>query len=145
MRSAPPRLVLPGALRRALAERARASYPREACGLLLGRADAAATTVVELHAGVNLARDAHARFELDPGDHLAAERRAAALGLAVVGAWHSHPDRAARPSEEDRAAALAGWCQVIVAVTAAGAGELRAWRPGGRGLDEMELVERAAE
>jgi len=140
-----PRLVLSEDLRRRLADWAGARYPREACGLLLGRVDGTRTVVVEALEAGNLAAEARARFELDPGDHLAAERRAEALGLAVVGAWHSHPDQPARPSEADRAAAVAGWCQVIVGVTAAGAGALGAWRPVGRRLDEMELVERTAE
>lgn len=136
-----PRLVLSAALRRQLADWAHARYPHEACGLLLGRVEAARTVVVEAREARNLAADARARFELDPAEHLAAERRAASLGLAVVGAWHSHPDQPARPSARDRAAALPGWCQVIVAVTGAGAGELRAWAGPEGGGAEIALEE----
>jgi proteasome lid subunit RPN8/RPN11 len=126
----------------ALTAWARAGYPSEACGLLVGRRDAAG---VEVERAV-LARNRHVerapeRYELDPLDHLAAEEAALAEGLAVVGVWHSHPDHAARPSERDRAAAFEGWSYVIVAVDAAGASAVRSWRlDGERRFVEEELL-----
>ncbi|HEX6885592.1 MAG TPA: M67 family metallopeptidase [Planctomycetota bacterium] len=137
------RLALPADLRRVLAAWASRRYPREACGLLLGHPGGACTTVVEVLEARNLAaEDGHERFELDPADHMAAEQRAETLGLAVVGAWHSHPDQPAHPSERDRAAALPGWCMVIVATDAAGGGELRAWRVDGSTRCELLLEDR---
>jgi proteasome lid subunit RPN8/RPN11 len=79
------------------------------------------------------------RFDLDPADHLAAEELARAVGLEVVGVWHSHPDHPAVPSEADRAQAWRGWSYPIVSVTAGRARELRSWRLAGQGFVEEEL------
>jgi proteasome lid subunit RPN8/RPN11 len=123
---------------------ARAAYPREGCGLLLGRASAGACRVVR----ATLTRNARAeergdRYEVDPADHLAAWKSAEAEGLEVVGAWHSHPDHEAIPSATDLAEAHEGLSYLIVAITKQGAGELRAWRlassPSGRRFVEEEL------
>jgi len=142
----PATLVLPAPLRDRLQTWASARYPREACGVLVGRRAGARVEVRHVRELTNIAPAARRdRFELDPGELVAAEDLARGAGLEVVGVWHSHPDQPARPSEADRAAAVAGWCQVIVGVTAAGAGALGAWHPVGRRLDEMELVERTAE
>lgn len=116
---------------------ARARSPREACGLLIGRRDGDGAVVAEVSEARNRSDDV-ARFVLDAVDHLAAEERASAHGLAVVGIWHSHPDGSARPSEEDRAAAWSGWSHVIVAVADERADELRSWRlVDGRLVEEL--------
>lgn len=80
------------------------------------------------------------RYEIDPVDHLAAETRARASALEVIGVWHSHPDRPAVPSESDRAAAWSGWSYLIVPVTAEGAGAPRAWRLVGARFREEALL-----
>jgi proteasome lid subunit RPN8/RPN11 len=67
-------------------------------------------------------------FELDPADHLAAEEEARALGLEVVGIWHSHPDQPPQPSRADEREAWHGWSFLIVAVDAHGLAELGSWR-----------------
>jgi proteasome lid subunit RPN8/RPN11 len=125
--SAPLVLVLPAARRAELETLSRARYPREACGLLLGRRSSAGTEVVEVREARNLAARSD-RFELDPTDHFAAEEAARALELEVVGLWHSHPDHPPVPSAADRAHREAAWSSVIVSVRADGATELRAWR-----------------
>jgi proteasome lid subunit RPN8/RPN11 len=70
-----------------------AAYPHEACGLLV---------IVGKKVRVRLCRNINPeprqRFTLAPEDYAAA----ADLG-ELVGAWHTHPDRAAYPSEADRA------------------------------------------
>ena len=119
---------------------AREDYPREACGLLLGRADPEGTRVLHVRRArnrtVERARD---RFDLDPLDHLAAEDEARELGLAVVGVWHSHPDRPPRPSEADRAGAWSGWSHLIVAVDARSSCGVRSWRLVGDAFVEEEV------
>ena len=117
------------AVRSQLRSWARAAYPREGCGLLIGSRDAEGDRVVR----ATMARNVHAsergdRYEIDPADHLAAWKSADADGLDVVGAWHSHPDHAAVPSAKDLAEAHGGLSYLIVPVTRQGAGELRAWR-----------------
>jgi proteasome lid subunit RPN8/RPN11 len=136
---APQLVALPDAVRASLFESARRAYPREACGFLIGRRDAQRVDVVAVRDARNLDPEL-ARFRADPVDHLAAEERAAELGLAVVGTWHSHPDRPARPSESDRVAAGSGWTCVIVSVARGDVAELRAWRLAGEAFEEQRLV-----
>jgi proteasome lid subunit RPN8/RPN11 len=138
-------LRLPPELRARIERLAVASHPREACGLLLGHREAAGALVVEVHAARNLdASPAGERFDLDPADHLAAEQRARARGLEVVGIWHSHPDQPARPSELDRAQALGGWSYVIVSVAHDAALDVRSWRLEGTRFVEEAVPEREA-
>jgi proteasome lid subunit RPN8/RPN11 len=141
---APPRLQFTADLRRTLGGWAQRGHPREACGLLLGRWNLADAAIVEAVEARNAAADPRRRFELDPADHLAAELRARALGLEVVGVWHSHPDAPACPSALDRAAAWSGWIHVIVSVSTSGVSELRAWRLGTGEPIELELGESQA-
>jgi len=103
-------------------------YPREACGLLIGRAHAGGWSVAEVRRARNLepARTDD-RYVLDPEAFLAADRDARAAGLEIVGFWHSHPDSPAVPSETDRGAAWPGYAYVIVSVRRGRPREVRAW------------------
>lgn len=134
-------LELPLPLRSRLERWARARYPHEACGLLLGRRTQAGAVVVHASEARNLAGNrARWRYELDPADHLAAEERARGLDLEVVGIWHSHPDQPARPSETDRVQAWNGWSYVIVSLAAGASSELRSWHLAGERFEEEELL-----
>lgn len=121
---------------------ARDAYPREACGFLLGRRAGDQVEVVEVRAARNLvAAEAPRRFLVDPVDHLAAEDEARALGLELVGVWHSHPDEPARPSDLDRAGAQPGWSHAILSVDRVGATDLRSWKlVGGRFVEEFVRI-----
>lgn len=133
-------LALPQPLREQLAHWAHERYPREACGLLLGRREATRTTIVRALEARNLApRDVHDRFDLDPADHLAAEKLARESALEVAGIWHSHPDHPARPSTFDRQHAWHAWSYVIVSVLAGVPDELRAWCLEGERFVEQPL------
>lgn len=116
-------------MRAAIESAARAEYPREACGVLVGRV-AGGTAHVEraTRARNRAAGPTSDRFEVDPGHLVLAEDEARAEGLDVVGVWHSHPDRPATPSQADRDAAWGGWSYVIASVGPAGVRELRSWR-----------------
>ena len=134
-------LYLPDHSRAQLETMARAGYPLETCGLLLGlpRRDGCEVRRVAQARNLNQER-AHDRYELDPQDFLQIDESARAEGLEVVGVWHSHPDHPARPSETDRAAAWEGWSYVIVSVTSDGMTELRCWR-----LNSEQFVEEPIE
>ena len=109
---------------------AAAAYPDEGCGVLVGTLShgSAEIGVLEVTSGRNLRSDrARDRFELDPGDIVAAERSARQRGLDVVGFWHSHPDHPARPSQVDTGRAWPEYAYIIVATTATGAEDVRAW------------------
>lgn len=133
-------LHLPPPQRHQLEAWAQANYPREACGLLMGRSLPGGG---EVHA-VRLARNlnterAHDRYELDPEDFLATDREARELGLEILGVWHTHPDHPAVPSETDRAAAWPDWSYLILAVQAGGVAALRSWHLAGAQFVEEEV------
>ncbi len=129
-------------LRERLAELTVAEYPREACGLLVGREDGGVARVERVLGLRNLdAARARDRFVLDPDGHARVQEAARREGLDVVGVWHSHPDHPARPSETDRAAAWEGWSYLIASVSPGGVQELRSWRLRDGRFEEEEVVD----
>lgn len=133
-------LRLPADIRTELDALARAGYPDETCGLLLGQNDRNACRVLAQRPARNLNRErSRDRFELDPADYLAAEAAATASGRQLVGIWHSHPDHPARPSATDREMAWPGWSYVILAVNAGKVVDLRSWRLDGDEFSEEEV------
>ncbi len=121
---------------------ARAEYPHEACGLLIGREADGRTLVERIVSCRNLAVDRLAdRYVLDPDDFRAADEAARKEGLDIVGIWHTHPDHPARPSETDLEAAWPEYCYLIVSVTSAGVAEHRAWRLEDERFIEQEIEE----
>lgn len=106
-------IVVPRPLLKTICDLAEAAYPRECCGLLIGRDDGAATTVTRIAESANLADGpAHDRFEVDPQVRfdvmrelgLIADGGAAAVAPTaerIVGHFHSHPDHPAQPSQTD--------------------------------------------
>ena len=84
----------------AMVAHARADAPQESCGLLIGHAN----RIERVQRARNL-RASPTEYLVDPTDHFAAIRAARADGLAVVGAYHSHPDSTAVPSPKDVAEA----------------------------------------
>jgi proteasome lid subunit RPN8/RPN11/molybdopterin converting factor small subunit len=131
-------LLLPRSARQEIESQASSAYPRESCGLVLGRRDGEAGRAALVVAGANLS-GAPDRYELDPADFVRADRLARERGEEILGFWHSHPDHPARPSETDRAQAWEGWCYLIAAVTRAGPGDLRAWRLQDQRFQEEEI------
>jgi proteasome lid subunit RPN8/RPN11 len=122
---------------------AAAAYPDEGCGVMVGGFAGPDVTVVRVIPGRNLVTDrARDRYELDPGDILAAEREARRQGLDVVGFWHSHPDHPARPSRFDTERAWPEYAYAICSTTAEGTVDVRAWRLGEAGgeFEELELA-----
>lgn len=138
------RVRLPAALERELLARCAARHPHEACGFLLGRASAPALELVDLVEGTNRARDPRSGFALEPLELHAAERAARARGLALVGLWHSHPERPAVPSAADRAGLAGTGLQLIVEVRAGQALALAAWDLAGE-VPRPLTLERAAD
>ncbi len=134
--------------RRAAEEHAAASYPEECCGFLIGRFNAATelTAVVRvLPVGNERQESRHNRYLISPETVLAANKEARALGLDVVGYYHSHPDHPARPSEFDRDHAWPGLSYVIVSVAGGKVADTRSWRlSDDRERFEEEAIEPAA-
>lgn len=111
-----------------LREEARAGYPFEVCGVLLGRGNAVKAVVPVANRERASPR---VRFEIAPEDLVRIQREARDAGLEIVGYYHSHPDHPARPSARDRETAAQGLSDgvihLIVAVDAAGATHPTAW------------------
>lgn len=114
------------------------ALPDEGCGLLLGRRDGPAAEITAVLPADNTLASPH-RYEIAPEAVLAAERRARADGLLLLGAWHSHPDGQAVPSPTDRAEAWPDWCYLIVGLATPDHPELRAWRLVGEDFVEDAL------
>jgi proteasome lid subunit RPN8/RPN11 len=85
----------------AIGAHARRESPNECCGLLIGTTE----LIDEAVAARNMVA-APSRYQIDPRDHIAANRRLRGTGRRVVGAYHSHPRTPATPSSTDLAEAL---------------------------------------
>jgi proteasome lid subunit RPN8/RPN11 len=99
---------------------ARAEWPNECCGLLIGREGAIDTS----YRARNELKSS-TRYRIAPEDHFAAVRHARGLRLEVIGAYHSHPAGAPTPSWTDRLEALPGDFLYVIA---------------GRGQDEATVI-----
>jgi desampylase len=103
---------------------ARAAWPTECCGLLLGAAD---EIVTSFRARNEL--DSATGYRIAPEDHFAAIRQARAVDLGVIGAYHSHPSSLPVPSSTDLSEAIPGsFLYVIVGRDPDGSSSTRAWR-----------------
>jgi proteasome lid subunit RPN8/RPN11 len=109
-------------------------YPRECCGLLVGRiTDEGRTRIIHETVPVeNRFEDEgerHHRMSIEPLDYARAERLYAARGFGVVGNYHSHPEHPAVPSRFDLEH-LAPWptmSYVVVSVLEGKAAAIRSW------------------
>jgi len=116
----------------AIGHHASTSYPEECCGVLIGHAGGldSPPTIVERILSVGNEREdsRHNRYVINPETILAAQKEARALGLDIVGYYHSHPDHPARPSEFDRDHAWPGLSYLIVSVERGRVVDARSWR-----------------
>jgi proteasome lid subunit RPN8/RPN11 len=77
----------------AMVAHARANYPNECCGAMLGVTDGEVKTVSHAIALENAFEGAQAsRYELRPEDLLAADKAARERHMDLIGIYHSHPD-----------------------------------------------------
>ena len=122
-----------------------AGYPREVCGIVLGRpqdqgsdfhrvarveilsnileAQHAARLESLVQAGLialpkeRLERSGAFEFAIDPQEHCQKILKAEREGLDQIGVFHSHPDHPAVPSATDAAQPfLSGWSNLIVSI-----------------------------
>lgn len=86
-----------------LSEAAESAYPDECCGLLVGHGRPASGVVVRrIVPSANVALGSRRdRFEVDPKVRFRLRRELAGGVDAIVGHYHSHPDRPAKPSRRD--------------------------------------------
>jgi proteasome lid subunit RPN8/RPN11 len=119
----------------AVVAHAREAAPAECCGVLLGAAD----EVVEAVRTRNIA-DRPTRFEIEPIDHIRAQKSARGRGLDIVGFYHSHPHSSAVPSETDIAQANYPDHLHLIVSLASDPPEARLYRYDGRNFVEEAFV-----
>lgn len=129
-----------------LQRHAAVSYPDECCGVLIGRSNGGSIFVERVLSVGNEREDSrHNRYLISPETIMAAHKEARALGLDVLGYYHSHPDHPARPSEFDREHAWPGLSYLIVSVEKGKVADTRSWRlSDDRESFEEETIDQAA-
>lgn len=136
------RLILSPEVAATIRAHARAEYPYECCGALLGveHGDTRAITQV-IQLANERTHERERRFYVSPQQVLMAERRAREAALLLLGFYHSHPDHPAEPSEYDREHALPYYSYPIVSVRRGEPIEIRSWRlkDDRSGFDEEPL------
>lgn len=107
--------------------KAKAAYPEECCGVLLGRRRGE-KIVTEIRPLTNSTSELrNRRYAIDPKELLALEKETAPRGLEVLGFYHTHPDAPAKPSPRDLESAWPWYSYLILSVKGGQPGELRAW------------------
>jgi proteasome lid subunit RPN8/RPN11 len=116
-------------LMRRLEQEAMRAYPKECCGILIGRetGDGRRVERIEPASNESAKDEQHHRFLISPRELLAVEKAAARDGVIVLGFYHSHPDAPARPSEYDREHAWPFYSYVIVSVAQGQALDATSW------------------
>jgi proteasome lid subunit RPN8/RPN11 len=107
------------------------AYPQECCGFVLGRCKKTGRRNIEALIPVDNARETeeqYHRFRIEPEDFMKVEKEARVLNLDIIGFYHSHPDKPARPSEYDREQALPLYSYLIVSVKGGEADALTGWK-----------------
>ena len=137
-------LYLPGRLLDEIRSHSVSVYPEECCGFLLGRLDDG-YRVEEVLRAMNTADGPRTvRYSIDPGEIIAAERRASSAGRTVIGYYHSHPDHPSVPSEFDRSHAWPSYSYLIMRVVRGEPADFRSWRLASEGLvfsrEDVEIV-----
>lgn len=120
---------LPPDLARRIREAARAAYPEECCGLLIGHLEGDRLVIDEIAESVNLSASPRDSFEIDLRLRLTLQKTLRGTGRDIVGHYHSHPDAPAAPSDRDRAQAWEpDMVWLIAGVTDGEVGDLAAFR-----------------
>jgi proteasome lid subunit RPN8/RPN11 len=143
----PVSVVLPAEIRAAMVEQARAEYPNEACGLIVGeRAAAEGGRALRYEPARNKAASPY-RYELDPADLLRLTIATDDADEVFWGIVHSHTHSPAVPSPTDVGLAFypdALYLLVTLAEDqadpATGEPGIRAWRIVGGAVHEVTIA-----
>ncbi len=134
-------LRLPRAVFGGLRAHGEETYPRECCGALLGKPEAAGWRIEALLRATN-ARIDFARYEIAPAELVRIAQEARSRGLEIAGFYHSHPDHPAQWSLTDLTEAhWLGASYVITEVAEGKATLTRAWLLRGTCEEEKRFVE----
>jgi proteasome lid subunit RPN8/RPN11 len=120
----PDVIVLAAGVAQQITSHAREAAPRECCGLLLGTSSRIDESVRTRNVDPR-----PNRFQVDPAEHIAWNRRLRGTGRTVVGVYHSHPASPAEPSASDIAEAhYREFIHLIVSLASIAAPSIRAFR-----------------
>jgi proteasome lid subunit RPN8/RPN11 len=128
---------------RVMLDHARASYPDECCGAMLGRvADASKLVTAALPLENVFPGPRRQRYQVRPENLLEAEREGRRRGLKLIGIYHSHPDREAYFSTADLQNSCPWYSFLILSIRGGEFDHARCWRPdaGQIRADEEELT-----
>src|SRR6201998_2288786 len=124
----------------AIVAHARATYPNECCGAMLGTIDGEQKTVIASMQLANAFEGAQAaRYELRPEDLLAADKAARERNLDLIGIYHSHPDCDAYFSKTDLQNSCPWYSFVVLSIRNGEFDHANSWLPN------MEQSEAAKE
>lgn len=111
---------------------AKAAYPGECCGILLGKSaeSSGEIEVLETREAPNMIQGTQksTHFRVDPLFLYQVEREIEGSGVEVIGFYHSHPDCPAIPSDEDYENMVPGLVYVILSVTKDGVKDIRSYK-----------------
>ena len=124
---------------------ARATYPNECCGAMLGTLNDGQKRVVQAMPLENVsAGSQRQRYQLRPEDLLKADREARRLKLDVIGIYHSHPDCGAYFSETDLKNSCPWYSFVVLSIQQGEFDHANSWLPNAdqTAAEKEELVHR---
>jgi len=90
------------------------SYPRECCGILLGRLTNGDRTVTLTLPCDNVRENPETRYSIRPEQVVAASKLARSRGEDIIGFYHSHPDHPPHYSETDLLEAYWFDCSYVI-------------------------------
>jgi proteasome lid subunit RPN8/RPN11 len=109
---------------------ARATYPNECCGAMLGSVDGGDKIVKIALPLENVSQGPQrSRYELKPEDLLHADREARRRNMDLVGIYHSHPDCDAYFSETDLKNSCPWYSFVVLSVQKGNFDHANSWLP----------------
>ena len=115
---------------REMVAHARATYPNECCGAMLGRVDGAEKEVlVAMRLENSSVGSQAARYELRPEDLLAADKEARRRGMDLVGIYHSHPDCDAYFSKTDLENSCPWYSFIVLSIQKGEFDHANSWLP----------------
>jgi proteasome lid subunit RPN8/RPN11 len=100
-----------------MVDHAQSTFPDECCGVMVGRIEGEGKLVTAAFAVENAYKGKQEdRYEIRPEDLLAADKKARAKGLDLIGIFHSHPDCDAYFSKTDLGNSCPWYSFVVLSV-----------------------------
>jgi proteasome lid subunit RPN8/RPN11 len=127
----------------AMVAHARATYPNECCGAMLGSIEGGEKTVRAAAALDNAFAGEQARYyQLRSEDLLAADKAAHERGMSLIGIYHSHPDCGAYFSETDLKNSCPWYSFVVLSIQKGEFDHANSWLPDAdqTKADKEELI-----